>query len=273
MEESGNNTARCVDSGYLFGNAGSETPARFAALSTLYDAGTIRRFEALGVREEWHCLEVGGGGGSIAEWLADRVGPKGPVLVTDIDPRFLVTSRLNLKVQAHDIVHDPLPKQVFDLVHARLVLMHLPGRGKALRRMLAALKPGGWFIAEEFDSVSLSTDPSLGSGEVFLKTHVAFSRHLANGGVERRFGRLLLNQLRRHGLADISAEASMSMWQSGSAGVSLMRANYLQARQQMIGAGYITEQEFEEDLLRLDDPDFLMPSPIMWAVCGRRAES
>jgi tRNA A58 N-methylase Trm61 len=119
MEESGNNTARCVDSGYLFGNAGSETPARFAALSTLYDAGTIRRFEALGVREEWHCLEVGGGGGSIAEWLADRVGPKGPVLVTDIDPRFLVTSRLNLKVQAHDIVHDPLPKQVFDLVHAR----------------------------------------------------------------------------------------------------------------------------------------------------------
>jgi hypothetical protein len=151
--------------------------------------------------------------------------------------------------------------------------MHLPGREKALRRMLAALKPGGWFIAEEFDSVSLSTDPSLGSGEVFLKTHVAFSRHLANGGVERRFGRLLLNQLRRHGLADISAEASMSMWQSGSAGVSLMRANYLQARQQMIGAGYITEQEFEEDLLRLDDPDFLMPSPIMWAVCGRRAES
>jgi hypothetical protein len=58
----------------------------------------------------------------------------------------------------------------------------------------------------------------------------------------------------------------MSMWQAGSAGVSLMRANYLQARQQMIGASYITEQEFEQDLLRLDDPDFLMPSPLMWTV-------
>jgi ubiquinone/menaquinone biosynthesis C-methylase UbiE len=273
MEESGNSTTRCTNSGYLFGNAGSETPARFAALSTLYDAGTIRRFEALGIRQGWHCLEVGGGGGSIAEWLADRVGPKGRVLVTDVDPRFLVTSRLNLEVQVHDIVHDPLPKQVFDLVHIRLVLMHLPRREKALQRMMAAIKPRGWFIAEEFDSVSLSSDPSLGSGEVLLKTHVAFSRHLASGGVERRFGRLLLNRLREYGLADVSAEAVMSMWQAGSAGVSLMRANYLQARQQMIGAGYITEQEFEQDLRRLDDPDFLMPSPLMWTVCGRRAES
>ena len=61
------------------------------------------------------------------------------------------------------------------------------------------------------------------------------------------------------------------MRQSGSAGVSLMRANYLQARQQMIGAGYVTEQEFEHDMLRLADPEFLMPSPIMWRVCGRRA--
>jgi hypothetical protein len=34
----------------------------------------------------------------------------------------------------------------------------------------------------------------------------------------------------------------------------------------------ITEQEFDKDMLRLDDPDFLMPSPILWTVCGRRAK-
>ena len=41
----------------------------------------------------------------------------------------------------------------------------------------------------------------------------------------------------------------------------------------MIGAGYITAQEFEEDLARLDDPDFLMPSSIMWTAWGQRPKS
>lgn len=272
MAGSKNRTASPRSSGYLLDNAGSETPARFAALSALYDAGTIRCFEELRVRDGWHCLEVGGGGGSIAEWLAERVGPRGHVLVTDIDPRFLGTTRSNLQIQLHDIMHDPLPEKAFDMVHARLVLMHLPGREKALQRMIAALKPGGWLVDEEFDSVSLTADPGLGSGEVALKTQVAFSNHLANGGSDRRFGRLLYSLLRRHGLVDVSAEAKMSMWESGSAGVSLRRATYKQARSQMIAAGYLTEQEFEQDMLRLNDPDFLMPSPLMWTAWGRRAQ-
>ena len=33
-----------------------------------------------------HCLEVGAGGGSIAHWLCQAVGPTGRVLATDIDP-------------------------------------------------------------------------------------------------------------------------------------------------------------------------------------------
>jgi hypothetical protein len=33
----------------------------------------------------WRCLEVGSGGGSIAAWLCDRVGPDGSVLATDLD--------------------------------------------------------------------------------------------------------------------------------------------------------------------------------------------
>src|SRR4051812_49065816 len=76
-------------SAYLLDNAGREAPARFDALSATYDQDTIRHLENRGISEGWHCLEVGGGGGSISAWLADRVGPTGHVLVTDIDPRFL----------------------------------------------------------------------------------------------------------------------------------------------------------------------------------------
>src|SRR4029077_3410437 len=90
---------------YLLDNAGREAPARFAALSAMFDTGTIRHLEERGVAPGWHCWEVGGGGGSIATWLARRVGPTGRVFVTDIDPRFLETLKEpSLDVCRHNVV-------------------------------------------------------------------------------------------------------------------------------------------------------------------------
>jgi hypothetical protein len=74
-----------IESRYVFDNAAEEqTRERFATLPRLYDPGTIRHLEALGVGAGWRCLEVGAGGGSVARWLAERVGPIGRVLATDI---------------------------------------------------------------------------------------------------------------------------------------------------------------------------------------------
>lgn len=39
----------------------------------------------------------------------------------------------------------------------------------------------------------------------------------------------------------------------------------------LVGTGYITEKEFERDFARLDETNFLTPSPILWAAWGRRA--
>jgi SAM-dependent methyltransferase len=265
---------RSADSPYLFKNAGRETSARFAALSAMYDPGTISHLKNCGVGEGWRCLEVGGGGGSIAAWLADRVGPTGRVLVTDADPRFLEALEIpNLEVRKHDIANDPLPEKSFDLVHARMVLLHVPQREKALERMIAALKPGGWIIDEEFDSLSVSPDPSLNSGEVLLDTQLACLRLLADHGVERRMGRLLFARLKERGLVGVGAEARMSMWRCGSPGVSLMRSNYEQVREAMTKAGYITDRQIDQDIASLDSPAFMMPSPIMWTAWGRRPSS
>jgi ubiquinone/menaquinone biosynthesis C-methylase UbiE len=127
---------------YVFDNAGAQAGARFSALGALFDPGTTRHLTALGVAEGWHCLEVGAGAGSIADWLCDRVGAA-DVVATDIDPRFLdAAGRPNLEVRRHDIASDPLSEAAFDLVHARLVLVHLPERENALLRIVRALKPG-----------------------------------------------------------------------------------------------------------------------------------
>jgi SAM-dependent methyltransferase len=259
------------DSTYLFDNAGRETPARFAALSALFDPGTIRHLEDRGVGPGWHCLEVGGGGGSIATWLAARVAPTGTVLVTDIDPRFLESSNPpNLVVRCHNIVTDPLPEATFDLVYARLVLMHLPERAKVLDRMIDALKSGGWLVVEDFDSASMPPDPTVSPGEVSLKTHVAMRKLQDSRGVDRRCGCRLFGRLRAHGLISVGAEARIFMLASGFPGASWLSANYEQLRSAMIDVGDITENDFNQDLARLDDPNFMMPSPILWAAWGRR---
>ncbi len=261
---------RSVGSVYLLDNAGKEASARFAALAAMLDPGTIRHLEERGVTSGWHCLEVGGGGGSIATWLAARVGSTGRVLVTDIDPRFFESLHLpNLEVRRHDIATDPLPEAAFDLVHSRLVLLHLPEREKALARMIAALKPGGWLVDEEFDS-SIDLVSSANPGEVYTKTYLAMGRTMDSRGVDRNFGRRLFGRLRAHGLVDVNAEGRTFMWHSGSPGVSLMRSNFEQLRSTMIDAGYITEAEFNRDLAGLGDPSFMMPSPILWTAWGHR---
>lgn len=240
----------------------------------MFDPGTIRQLESREVRQGWHCLEIGGGGGSVASWLSDRVGASGRVVATDIDTRFLEPLKLpNLEVWRHNIVSDPLPESAFDLVHARLVLVHLPNKERVLEKLIAALKPGGWLVDEEFDSYSVPPDPMVSPYETLLKTHVAMARLMTDRGFERRYGRLLFGRFRAHGLVSVGAEARMFMVQRGAPGAWLVRANYEQLRETMIGAGYITAQEFEEDLARLDDPDFLMPSSIMWTAWGQRDKS
>jgi SAM-dependent methyltransferase len=249
---------------------GENASARFAALSALFDRDTSRQLAERGVGPGWRCLEVAGGNGSVATWLSERVGSAGRVVVTDIETRFLETGLPNVEVRRHDIVHDPLPEGAFDLVHARMILIHLPERDDVLRRMAAALKPGGWLVCEEFDSLSALPDPAVSPGEMLLRTHVAMGRLSEDWSVDRRYGRLLYGRFRALGLGSLGAEARMSMVECGSPGAALLRASYERRRTAMIDAGYLTEQEFDQDVARLDEPGFLMPSPIMWTAWGRR---
>src|SRR3954452_15906451 len=139
---------------YVFDNAATQAQQRFESLEALYDDRTKRFLSATGVSQGWHCLEVGAGGGSVASWMADRVGATGRVLVTDIDPSHLSqlesVSRPNVEVQVHDVGVDAIPETTFDLIHARLVLIHVPQREAALARLVNALKPGGWIVVEDY---------------------------------------------------------------------------------------------------------------------------
>jgi SAM-dependent methyltransferase len=246
---------------------------RFAALSALFDAGTRRHLMDRGVGPGWHCLEVGGGGGTIARWLCGQVGRDGRVVATDIEPRFLHDPTLpNLEVRQHDVTTDPLLAGAFDLIHTRMVLIHLPERDEVLLRLRRALKPGGWLVCEELDRVSAPADPIASPGEIALKTHEAMGRLNMDQGVAGRYGRLLFGRFRALGLEELGAEASMTMAYAGSWGARLLRASYERRRRAMIDAGYVTEEEFASDLARMETDDFMMPFPLLWSAWGRRPQ-
>ena len=136
--------------GYLLDNRQAQAGTRFDALAELFNPWTFQHVERLGIAPGWRCWEVGAGGPGVPAWLAARVGSQGHVLATDIDTSWLPAGA-PYEVRRHDVGTDPAPDGDFDLVHARLVLVHVTRRDDALRAMAGALRPGGWLLLEDAD--------------------------------------------------------------------------------------------------------------------------
>lgn len=259
---------------YVLDKSKRWTGERFASLESSWDPVTIGHLERIGVGEGWTCLEVGGGGGSIGAWLGTRVGPSGQVVVTDINPRWIGRGLTpNVEVVRHDIVVDDLDADCFDLVHARLVLLHLPERDRALEQMVRALKPGGWLLIDDFDCTWL---PIIGDWRepgdeyLFLRAADAFHWLLAEGGVDVAHGRRFYPWLTSHELSNVHVDGQMQIWPGGSTGARLWQANIEQLRPQILAHGLLTENEIERFERLLDDPGFSVTSYLLVSGWGQR---
>src|SRR5207249_5000144 len=137
---------------YLLEHDWEQEPRRLQLLEEHADSTSVRRLEATGIDTGWSCLEIGAGRGSIARWLGERVGPSGHVVALDLDTSLLTDlDEPNIDVIEGDLLEIGLAEGSFDLVHARLVLMHIPERWRALERIASLLRPGGHLVLEELD--------------------------------------------------------------------------------------------------------------------------
>src|SRR3954447_22518034 len=137
---------------YVFGEHADDAELqRLRLVEGWADQTTTESLRKTGVRRGWRCLEVGAGAGSIARWMSDAVAPAGAVVAADLNPRFLDDMPDNVEVRRHDLMSDDLEVGAFDVAHSRLLLMHLPDPTAALKKIVAAVKPGGWLVTEEAD--------------------------------------------------------------------------------------------------------------------------
>jgi SAM-dependent methyltransferase len=248
---------------------------RLALLTRIADPITTRRLADLGVGPGWRCLDVGAGSGTVPRWLAERVGPQGRVVATDLNPRFLGGHRLaNLEVRRHNILEDELEAAHYDLVHCRALLMHLPGPIRALRRLAEAVRPGGWLLVEEAaGSASFgAADPGHRRAAGFdRRTRALLAAVKATGTMDLDFGRRLPALFERIGVRDLGHEGVTLIGRGGDPQARFNQMTDELLRDRIVAAGVLTEADFDELKRAYDDASFWFVGYTLFGAWGRRA--
>ena len=258
-------TPQTTDGRYIFDQGRHDERERLASMELLWDPGTRTVIESLGIASGWRCLEIGAGAGSIARWLAERVGPDGEVLATDISTLHLDgVAASNLEVRRHDILTDPLPEDHFDLAHARLVVEHL-GR-RSLERAASAVRPGGWLVLEDFEWGAALSHPD---EERYRRVREATWQFMSRAGYDPWYGRRLVHELERAGLQDVAADGRIRVYRGATAAARFMRLSYGAMGEGLVSTGAMTQDDLEWLMGALDDPDSVFFTPMI-AAWGRK---
>jgi SAM-dependent methyltransferase len=258
---------------YLFEHTWEQEQRRLRLLEQVFDGATRQYLGALPLPAGGRCLEVGAGAGSVARWLCERVGPGGRVVATDLDTDFLERlTEENLEVRRHDVVSDDLEAGAFDLIHSRLVLEHLPERDDVVRRLVAALRPGGWLVLEDFDWGSMAVAPGDRAAELLERAHAAARRLFTAAGYQCEHGRRLPGVLAAAGLVDIGAEGRVYVGVPRSPARAWWRLTLAKLGSGFVETGEFSPGDVDELLERFDDEDLCFQLLTLITVWGRRPE-
>jgi len=244
---------------------------RLLNIQAALDPLTKRRLDFVGIGPGWRCLEVGAGRGSIARWLGQTVAPRGRVVATDIDLRLLDhVEGPYVELREHDITVDELEPESYNLVHCRLVLMHLADPELALERMVSALCPGGWLVVEE----AMFTEP------IFVTRE-----HLAAGAVERvyaavkeflsqfmdlGFGQKVVHMVAELGLEEFSAEQTRFYAPGGHPAPIANMMTWEMFREPLLASGAVAPDDLDVASAAMQDPSFIGSGASLFGAFGRK---
>lgn len=252
---------------YVFDQALQDERERLAGIERLWDPGTQAIMERIGIAPGWRCLEVGAGGGSMAEWMAERVGPEGRVLATDVYTKFLeAIERPNVEVREHDVLAGEALEPEFDLAYARLVAEHLGP--EVAGRLAAAVKPGGIVLLEDYDCRTNIAHPQRPESERLTE---ALLQAMTQAGFDPNFGRRLPSVLEAAGLEDVHAEGRVCVIRGGTPQTAFFHLTLAALREAMVAGDLVGEEDVDTELAMLGDPANTLLSPTLVAAWGRRA--
>jgi SAM-dependent methyltransferase len=230
-------------------------------LSVLLDDHSFANLDAIGIKPGQRCLDLGSGAGTIARGLAERTGPTGQVVAVDLATDHLtgLADLPGVEVHRHDI-NDGVPVPgPYDLIHARLLLLHLPNRVKILSNLVDSLAPGGWLMLTEYTGPAqrVVTVPNPEDEQFFC--HVQETAHAfpaRTSGVSYEWAYEAGPAMAAAGLENVRSESYSLSAAGGEAPWLLMRNLYRQLTPAFVANDVLTEAEivrFDELML---DPRF-----------------
>jgi 2-polyprenyl-3-methyl-5-hydroxy-6-metoxy-1,4-benzoquinol methylase len=261
--------------GYALGRTPEEYE-RLRAQARVWEAATGRLLDEVGLGPGASCLDAGCGPGETMRIMAERVGPAGRVHGIDVDEELgaIALEGLHRAGQHWCTFHPldltagvaPIPSGPFDVVHARLLLFHLPERVEVLARLWDAVAPGGHLVVQDYDLRSISVLPALDSMDAMLRVMTAA---FTAAGCEVHAGTRLPELFAQAGVGDPDGTDVAGRLEALAGGWTLLDRVLRSLLPTALAHGITTEQDaaamlaaFERDANRFPDRPFLWPQMI-----------
>ena len=260
------------DAPYAFDNDEPTATEMLGALGSTLDQFTTARLREAGIAPGMRCLEVGAGAGTIAVWLADQVGATGSVIATDLKPQH-VPAHPQLTTIQHNVVTEPLPEGLLDIIHVRAVLQHLPQRREVLAKLADALKPGGVLVVEELEAgwaraVLATPDPR--AFEVFAEYEKALTQVLVKSGNDQTWNRMKHAAMLELGLEDVDTQGWQGSFAGGTGVCLLAYSGSKELHDRLVESGMKADDL--EFLRRISlDPRLVLRGIMLLSTTGRKS--
>jgi SAM-dependent methyltransferase len=164
-----------------------------------------------------------------------------------------------------------LPSGVFDVAHARTLLITVPEPEVVLAEMVRLTRPGGWVVALEPDTEPMICYPPHPAVE---RLRELFGAAFARNGADPSIGRRVPELYRRAGLTDVGVEAVAALYPLGHSRRSIRADLVRSMRTQIMAMGLSDAVELEQiDAAARDhyrNPDVLVMPSLNFLVWGRR---
>lgn len=238
---------------YLFNSGTDLGEQQLTFLSALLDGTTRSVVTSLPLRENPRSLEIGAGNGSVARMITEQAG--GHVLAIDLDTAHLPHSP-GVESVRHDI-REGAPAGPFDLIHARLVLVHLPARREIFAQLIDELAPGGWLaIADVGIAENLLVAPLESDHGVWRRyLHAAYQQVGPAAGHDYDWADEVEGEMFDAGLVDVSVEHRVPLARGGGPWAQYHANLSMQAEKPLLATGF-TSEDMDRYRAMLADPEF-----------------
>jgi ubiquinone/menaquinone biosynthesis C-methylase UbiE len=230
-----------------------------------------------GVGAGMRCVDLGCGGGAVTFELAKLVAPDGAVVGVDMDEVELALAReaatdrgmTNVEFRSLNVSAWDEPA-AYDVVYSRFLLHHLSQPVDVLRRMWAAVRPGGVIIVEDADFDGWCWYPDNDGFTFFLRT---YREALKRAGGDHSLGRKLYAYFLDAGIPD-ALVTLINPVHLADEGKALAHSTLEAAAASILAEGLASQDEVAaalESLAALTvDPHSLIAGPRIFQLWWRR---